>query len=222
MSNSIFNQNVFALFNISSMEEYDKLSNSFGRFGLSVQTVVDAVKSACDFFNIPMPRLIQDCSDDKNGQTMFINYNSGSYDDDVLCINLNQLVDLRIETVEDFYLVITHECAHRVLQNTRFPGVNNGIWEQELAADYLMGCRAGLHNMNNSKILVSMFLTPGSYSHPDGMIRALFVRDAKFRVIEMRDNSIPLTIPNLLNEFMIYLHENLPQIHQYQRKFYNF
>ena len=214
--------NVFALFNISSMEEYEKLSKSFGRFGLSVQTVVDAVKSACDFFNIPMPRLIQDCSDDKNGQTMFINYNSGSYEDDVLCINLNQLVDLRIETVEDFYLVITHECAHRVLQNTRFPGVNNGIWEQELAADYLMGCRAGLHNMNNSKILVSLFLTPGSYSHPDGMIRALFVRDAKFRVIEMRDNSIPLTIPNLLNEFMACSQKYLQEIQECQQKYYRF
>ena len=222
MPNNTYNQELFKQFNISSMEEYEKLSKSFGRFGLSVQTVVDAVKSACDFFNIPMPRLIQDCSDDKNGQTMFINYNSGSYEDDVLCINLNQLVDLRIETVEDFYLVITHECAHRVLQNTRFPGVNNGIWEQELAADYLMGCRAGLHNMNNSKILVSMFLTPGSYSHPDGMIRALFVRDAKFRVIEMRDNSIPLTIPNLLNEFMACRQKYLQEIQEYQQKYYRF
>ena len=44
MPNNTYNQELFKQFNISSMEEYEKLSNSFGRFGLSVQTVVDAVK----------------------------------------------------------------------------------------------------------------------------------------------------------------------------------
>lgn len=38
----------------------------------------------------------------------------------------------------------------------------------------------------------------------------------------MRAKSIPLSIQNLLNEFMIYRQENLEQIHQYQSKFYRF
>ena len=38
----------------------------------------------------------------------------------------------------------------------------------------------------------------------------------------MRDNSIPLSIQNLLNEFIEYRQDNLEQIHYYQRKFYRF
>lgn len=38
--------------------------------------------------------------------------------------------------------------------------------------------------------------------HPDGAVRALFVRYDTYKAIEMRDKSIPLSIQNLLNEFM--------------------
>ena len=43
-----------------------------------------------------------------------------------------------------------------------------------------------------------------------------------FKAIEMRAKSIPLSIQNLLNEFMAYRQENLEQIHHFQRKFYRF
>lgn len=108
----------------------------------------DAIKSACDFFNIPMPKMIQDLTNVQNGQTMFVNWDRGSYYDDVLCFNMQQLIDKKVDSKEAFSLVMTHECGHRVLQNTRFPGVANGQWESELCADYFMGCRAGLWNMN--------------------------------------------------------------------------
>ena len=62
----------------------------------------------------------------------------------------------------------------------------------------------------------------GKTIHPDGALIALFIRRGKYKVIEMRNNNILLSIPNLLNEFMIYRQGNLVQIHQYQRKFYNF
>lgn len=57
-----------------------------------------------------------------------------------------------IKSASDFFktafsLIMTHETGHRVLQATQFPGINNGIWEHELAADFLMGYRAGLWNM---------------------------------------------------------------------------
>ena len=90
-----------------------------------------------------------------NGQTMFVNFNPGSYEDDVLCFNMQQLVDMKVDSKDAFSLVMTHECAHRVLQNTQLPGINNGIWEHELAADFLMGCRAGLWGMDDSKISYS-------------------------------------------------------------------
>ena len=166
--------------------------------------------------------MIQDLTNAHNGQTMFVNFDSDSYEDDVLCFNMQQLVDMKVDSKDAFSLVMTHECAHRVLQNTQFPGINNGIWEHELAADFLMGCRAGLWGMDDSMIRVGLILTNGSLTHPEGALRALFVRHGMYKAIEMRDNSIPLSIRNLLNEFMAYRQENLEQIHHFQRKFYRF
>lgn len=222
MGDNIFNQNWFRLFNQTSMDEFLKISQRFKKFGLSSKDVEDAVRSACDFFNIPMPRMIQDLTNVQNGQTMFVNWHPGLYEDDVLCYNMQQLVDMKVDSKDAFSLVMTHECAHRVLQNTQFPGVNNGIWEHELAADFLMGCRAGLWNMDESKLTVGLILTNASPTHPEGSLRALFIRRGKYVAIEMRNKSIPLSIQNLLNEFMKYRQENLEQIHSYQRKFYRF
>ena len=206
----------------TSMDQSLKMSRRFKRFGLSPKDIEEAIKSACDFFNIPMPRLIQDLTNVQNGQTMFVNFNPDSYVDDVLCFNMQQLMDMKVDSRDAFSLVMTHECAHRVLQNTQFPGINNGIWEHELAADFLMGCRAGLWGMDDSKIRVGLILTNGSMTHPEGTIRALFVRHGMYKAIEMRNNLIPLSIQNLLNEFMAYRQDNLEQIHYYQRKFYRF
>lgn len=222
MSDNIFDQDWYRRFNHTFMDEFLKMSQRFLKFGLSPKDVEEAIKSACDFFNIPMPRMIQDLTNVHNGQTMFVNFNPGTYEDDILCFNMQQLVDMKVDCKEAFSLVMTHECAHRVLQNTLFPGINNGIWEHELAADFLMGCRAGLWNMDESKIRVGLILTNGSPTHPEGAIRALFVRHGMYKAIEMRDNSVPLSIQNLLNEFMAYRQENLELIHQYQRKFYRF
>lgn len=222
MSDNIYNEGWYKMFNHVSMDEFIKMSQRFNRFGLTPKEVEEAVRSACDFFHIPMPRMIQDLTNVKNGQTMFVNWCPGLYDDDVLCYNMQELIKLKVDSKDAFSLIMTHECAHRVLQNTQLPGINNGIWEHELAADFLMGCRAGLWGMDESKLTVGLLLTNGSPTHPEGTLRALFIRRGKYKAIEMRNNSIPLTIPNLLSEFMAFRNENLAQILQYQSKFYIF
>ena len=83
MSDNIFNQDWFRLFNHTSMDEFLKMSQRFKKFGLTPKDVEDAIKSACDFFHIPMPRMIQDLTNVQNGQTMFVNFNPGSYKDDI-------------------------------------------------------------------------------------------------------------------------------------------
>ena len=168
MANSIFNNPAFNFFRRPTMDDFlKKCSTRFQRFGLSKADINDAIKSACDFFNIPMPRMIQDLTNVKDGQTMFVNWDRGSYNDDILCYNMQQLIDMKVDSKSAFSLVMTHECAHRVLQATQFPGINNGSWENELAADFLMGCRAGLWNMDDSKVCQGLILTDGSPSHPE-------------------------------------------------------
>lgn len=220
--NDIFNTLWFQMFTHTSMDEFMRLSQRFRRFGLSDEDIRDAIKSACDFFNIPMPRMIQDLTNAQNGQTMFVNWDRGSYYDDVLCFNMQQLIDMNVDSKEAFSLVMTHECAHRVLQATPFPGINDGVWENELAADFFMGIRAGLWNMDESKIAVGLLLTNGSPSHPEGTLRALFIRRGKYVSQAMRTQGIPLTIQNLINEFMAFRNQNLSQIHMFQRKYYRF
>lgn len=220
--NDIFNTLWFQMFTHTSMDEFMRLSQRFRRFGLSDEDIRDAIKSACDFFNIPMPRMIQDLTNAQNGQTMFVNWDRGSYYDDVLCFNMQQLIDMNVDSKEAFSLVMTHECAHRVLQATPFPGINDGVWENELAADFFMGVRAGLWNMDESKIAVGLLLTNGSPSHPEGTLRALFISRGKYVSQAMRTQGIPLTIQNLINEFMAFRNQNLSQIHMFQRKYYRF
>lgn len=221
---SIFDSPAFQFFKRPSMDDFLKrCQQRFKRFGLSDADVHDAIKSACDFFNIPMPRMIQDLTNAQNGQTMFVNWDRGSYYDDVLCFNMQQLIDMKVDSKDAFSLVMTHECGHRVLQNTQFPGVANGQWESELCPDFFMGCRAGLWNMNAiDKVVMGLILTDGSPSHPEGTLRALFIRYGKYIAPEMHRRGIPLTIQNLINEFMAFRQQNLNEILNQQHKYYRF
>ncbi|KIP60676.1 hypothetical protein ST45_10275 [Prevotella pectinovora] len=221
---NIFDNPAFQFFKRPTMDDFLKrCQQRFQRFGLSDADVYGAIKSACDFFNIPMPRMIQDLTNVQNGQTMFVNWDRGSYYDDVLCFNMQQLIDMKVDSKEAFSLVMTHECGHRVLQNTQFPGVANGQWESELCPDFFMGCRAGLWNMNAiDKVVMGLILTDGSPSHPEGTLRALFIRHGKYIVPEMHRRGIPLTIQNLINEFMAFRQQNLNELLNQQHKYYRF
>ena len=221
---NIFDNPVFQFFKRPTMDDFLKrCQQRFQRFGLSDADVYEAIKSACDFFNIPMPRMIQDLTNVQNGQTMFVNWDRGSYYDDVLCFNMQQLIDMKVDSKDAFSLVMTHECGHRVLQNTQFPGVANGQWESELCPDFFMGCRAGLWNMNAiDKVVMGLILTDGSPSHPEVTLRALFIRHGKYIAPEMHRRGIPLTIQNLINEFMAFRQQNLNEILNQQHKYYRF
>lgn len=217
-----FGSPAFHCFERPMMDGYLKqCQQRLDRFGLSDEEVYDAVKSACDFFRVPMPCMILDLTKVENGQTMFMNLGDGSYYDDVLCFNMEQLIDMKVDSKEAFSLVMTHECGHRVLQNTRFPGLANGRWEAELCPDFFMGCRAGLGNMSTiDKLSLGVILTDGSQSHPDGTLRALFIRHGRYVVADMLGNGVPLTIQNLINEFMDYRQENLDEIQKMQRWYF--
>lgn len=222
MDNSdFFNSPLFKAFNKrQTMDEFIALSERFSRFGLTHDEIMDAIQSACDFFHIPFPRMVQDITNQLNGQTMFVNWDRGSFYDDVLCFNMQQLIDMKVDCKDAFSLVMTHECAHRVLQNTQFYGPNNGAWEQELCCDFFMGVRSGLWNMDVSKITMGLILTSGSTTHPEGALRAMFIRYGKYHVIEMQQQGIPLTIQNLITEFDKYRLQLFTTIQQAQSKFF--
>ena len=76
---NIFDNPVFQFFKRPTMDDFLKrCQQRFQRFGLSDADVYEAIKSACDFFNIPMPKMIQDLTNVQNGQTMFVNWDRSS------------------------------------------------------------------------------------------------------------------------------------------------
>lgn len=144
------------------------------KYGLSEQDCINGVESACAFFEIPMPALIADMTNHPNGQTMFVDFDKQSFTDDVICYDLEQLLKLGIRNVLAYTLVMTHECAHRVLQNTDLPGRDGGQWEEELAADFFIGVRAGLEGFPHEAlgaVRSGLEKGTGTKSHPCGWLR---------------------------------------------------
>ena len=76
--------------------------------------------------------------------------------------------------------------------------------------------------MDVSKIALGLTLTSGSTTHPEGTLRALFIRYGKYHVKEMQQQGIPLTIQNLITEFDKYRLQILPDIQKEQRKYFRF
>lgn len=72
------------------------------------------------------------------------------------------------------------------------------------------------------KVVMGLILTNGSASHPEGTLRALFIRHGKYVAPEMHRRGIPLTIQNLINEFMSFRQQHLDDILSQQRKYYRF
>ena len=71
-----------------------------------------------------------------------------------------------------------------------------------------------------SKVALGLTMTSGSPTHPEGTLRALFIRYGKYHVIEMQQHGIPLTIQNLITEFDKYRLQILPDIQREQRKYF--
>ena len=202
VESGFFNNPFFKAFNRRpTMDEFLALSKRFGRFGLSQDDIRDAIKSACDFFNIPQPRIIQDLTNQPGGQTMFVNWDRGSYYDDVLCFNMQQLIDMKVDSKEAFSLVMTHECAHRYFQGYTFPGLNNGQWEQELACDFCMGARAALEHMSIEKVVRGLGGTQGADTHPDGDLRAEAITGGYNVMLYLLQNNMTPSVENCIRGF---------------------
>lgn len=182
---------------------------------------MEAIRSACDFFRIPYPELVYDLTNSKGGRTMFVNNNSDDMANDILCYNMDQLIGLNVNSKDSFSLIMTHECAHRVFQKVTLPGVANGIWEHELLADFFMGIRAGLWSIDFGLPMIGLFLTQGSPTHPEGMVRGMFIRHGKYLAQRMLMEGKPKTIEYIFNKFLEYREEMMDEIINYQSKYYD-
>lgn len=202
-------------------KDLEAVCRRFDKFNLTHKEVMEAIRSACDFFRIPYPELVYDLTKSKGGRTMFVNNNSDDMANDILCYNMDQLIGLNVNSKDSFSLIMTHECAHRVFHKVKLPGVANGIWEHELLADFFMGIRAGLWSIDFGLPMIGLFLTQGSPTHPEGMVRGMFIRHGKYLAQRMLMEGKPKTIEYIFNKFLEYREEMMDEIINYQSKYYD-
>lgn len=207
-----------------TLENFHHTVKRLSTYGLTEYDCLNGIKAACDFFGMPMPARIEDFTDRPFGQTMFISSNPSSFADDIICYDLEELKRLGIYGKDAFTLVLTHECTHRLLQNTKMPGLDDGRWEEELCCDFFMGVRAGLDHISfKSFDLVrnSFSLCSGSRSHPIGILRKEIlsyglIYVANFDII----HRVRRTIPEYLMKFNEWRLKNDERIKEAQAPFY--
>ena len=137
------------------------LKSLFGN-DISSSDVIESVHDASDFFGLHDPSI------HSGWTTGVINHCSFTDRDDVLLFNREQMLEMGISDKEGLDLVMTHEAAHRALQdiNTHFTSQ-----QEEACCDYFVGVRAAMCGMDEGKIEHALGHTFASDTHPDGVDR---------------------------------------------------
>lgn len=175
---------------------------------ISDDMVLSAVSTACNFFGIPEVPVVN-----AHGTCVWSN-DSTTYEDDILGFNREQLMNLGISGEDSLTLIYTHECAHRTLQSTY-----TDDWEEELACDFFAGIHAGIKGMNIDNFEASLGQTFGSYSHPNGALRADFIEFGKQLAEEMQARGIEVTYEGCIARLNQHLEEKDGLINEYRERF---
>lgn len=186
---------------------------------LSKEQILEAVKTACDFFNMPFPN-VADTTGHPDYGTMFASSNRKSYDDDYICFDLQELAYLHVTTYSALTLVLTHEATHRRTQMYDFPGPNKGSWAKECVSDWYMGARAGMCMMKDiSKVIEGLGATQGCETHPSGDIRRNFINNG-FQTGYLNRSAHGANFEYFINDFKTFYTRMLPTIEKEYPKYY--
>ena len=188
---------------------------------LSQEQIIDAVKSACDFFGMPLPQIGNTTGHPKYSTMFYRGADKNSYDDDLICYDLQELAYLHISTFDALSLVLTHEATHRRTQMFNFPGPNKGAYAKECISDWYMGVRAGMNTMKDiSLVAEGLGETNGSNTHPAGHIRKSFIQNG-FQTGYLNRSEHGANFEYFLNDFKEYYMKELPNIEKEYPKYFN-
>ena len=206
---------------LSELKKFSRNLLYKSQYGITEDECERAIKAACDFFGIPMPKAIEDLTFNPEGATMFKNWDRDRYDDDVLCYDLQQLKRLGVNNYTGFTAVFTHECAHRYFQNRLLPGPDFGQWENELVADYFMGVRASLERQDITTVINELAKqSTGSGTHPTGKLRWEYAtygkQEGNFHLIKR----IPFDVEEYFQLFLEYRERHLDELRKAELRVY--
>lgn len=203
-----------------SMDFFLYLSRLRQLQSLSKEQIVDAVKTACDFFDMPLPQIGDTTGHPVYGTMFYRGDDKNSYDDDLICFDLQELAYLQVTTYDALTLVLTHEATHRRTQMYNFPGPNKGSWAKECISDWYMGIRAGMCMMKDvSKVIEGLGASQGCKTHPSGHIRKAFINNG-FQTGYLNRSKHGANFEFFIKEFLIFYNRMLPAIEKEYPKFY--
>ena len=128
---------------------FESAQNHFGD-GLTDDVVAQSVHEASVFFGMDDPINVHE-----DWTTGVMTNMSWTENDDVLIFSRDQMHEMGITDKEGFDLVMTHEGAHRMLQGMHdITGFDSH--QEELCCDYMAGVRAGLNDMDFTKMEASL------------------------------------------------------------------
>ena len=205
---------------MNRMDVFLYFSRLHGLEKLTEEQIVEAVKSACDFFGMPLPK-IGDTTNHPDYRTMFASDDPNSYKDDWICYDIRELAALNISSYGALTLVLTHEATHRRTQMYKFPGPMNGAYAKECISDWYMGVRAGMLGMKEiSNVIEGLGAGHGCDSHPAGFIRKQFITDGVGKGILNKHHS-EANFEYFINDFKTFYYKMLPTIEKEYPKYYN-
>ena len=211
----------FRRFHPASMDFFLYLSRLRQLQSLTKEQIVDAVKTACDFFDMPLPQ-IGDTTGHPIYSTLFYRGDDKtSYDDDLICFDLQELAYLQVTTYDSLTLVLTHEATHRRTQMYDFPGPNNGSWAKECISDWYMGVRAGMYMMKDiSKVIEGLGTSQGCKTHPSGHIRKAFINNG-LQTGYLNKSNHGANFEYFIKEFKTFYNQKLPEIEKEYPKYFS-
>ncbi|MDY6372439.1 MAG: hypothetical protein SPL12_09150 [Bacteroidales bacterium] len=190
------------------------------RYGLTEAECERAIMEACQFFGLPAPVVIRNMTEHPGGDTCFLDRDPESFYDDILCYNLQQLKRLGVDGYVGFSAIFTHECAHRLFQNRLLPGPDFGQWEHELVADYFMGVRAALQDMDITSVIDGLSQSRGSGTHPNGALRREYILYGKQEGYMHRIKKIVCDAEHYFKLFLEYRERHLEALRMAEMRVY--
>lgn len=182
--------------NIAESRDMDDLNPN-----LDESTISESVHESSEFFHIDDPVVVQEAN-----TTGVYTGMPFTEKDDIIVFSRDQLCDMGITDKEGLDLVMTHEAAHRVLQGS---GIEFTSHQEELCCDYMAGVRAGLNNMDVTKMENSLADTHESISHPEGQDRvAAIERGQQFAIEYYAHHGVAPS----LQECLAHFGQDLPHI----------
>ncbi len=177
---------------------------TLGFNGSEINSVMidNAVHNSCDFFGLPEPiSTIQYAG--YGPAAVFLN-NPTINTDDAIVFSTYDIYFYGFNTPDAIELIMTHEAAHRVLQNGEYSFISD-MWERELACDFFAGIRAGIQGIEIESFDNALENLPGCETHPNGALRSEILHHGKEISEQMIAQGIIPSIDNCMNELGNYL-----------------